>query len=135
MDTCIILLTYKEKILLMLKSTRPTLLTQSTWSFIGIEKDKHRTFEETILDNVEKETGIKLEKVELLSKSLYNGNRKYFYHAKLSDKEVNSMKREEGKMLQFFTLKELEGLALATATRFFVTRHYDILQKMARARA
>lgn len=125
----LILLTYKGKVLLVLHETIPTIMEKNIWRFIGKVKEKDKSFEETISSEVEKETGIKLTGVEFLSSALYNDQKKYFYHAALTDDNVNNIKRGERQLLQFFSLRELEKLPLTISTRQLVIKHKDLIGK------
>lgn len=128
-DVGFILLTYKGKILLMLHETIPTILGQDIWHFIEQVKEENKSFEETMCNEVERQTCIKLTGVEFLSSARYNNQKKYFYHAELTDTNVNNIKRRERQLLQFYSLHELEKLHLAISTRQLVSRHKNLLEK------
>jgi len=101
----------------------------NTWRFIGAVRQKNKSFEETIFIEVEKETNIKLDSVELLSSLPHKNGTRNLYHASLTDKHVNSMKRRDGQLLNFFTLQEARELPMGKLTRLFVLKHQDLLQK------
>lgn len=111
----LILLTYKDKVLLMYKRNSAIDEEKHAWCFIGGVKEKEESFENAMSRRVEKETGIKIEKIEFVSKSCY--------HAKLTDDNVNKIKRAEGQLLDFFTLKELKKLFLSYPTQRFISKH------------
>lgn len=110
-----ILLTYKGKALLMYKKSSPMDEEKHAWCFIGGIKENRESFENAMSRRVEKETGIKIEKVEFVSESCY--------HARLTDDNVNKIKRAEGQLLDFFTLKELRKLFLSSTTAQFILKH------------
>ena len=114
----------------MHRNTQPNILEIKDWCFIGGVKEKHKSSKETIFRDVERETSIKLEEVELLSDRLYSDEKKHFYHAELTDENVNDIKREEGQTLDFFTLRELERLNLSASTKSFVLKHRDLLEQV-----
>ncbi len=128
-DTGLILLTYKGKILLVLRETIPSVVGKDIWRFIGGAKKDNKSCEETICSEVEKETSLRLETVAFLSSSLYNNRRQYFYHAELTDDHVNNIKRDDRQLLQFFSLRELEKLPLAVSTKQLISRHKRLLEK------
>ena len=130
LDLGLILLTYKGKVLLMHRNTQPNILEIKDWCFIGGVKEKHKSFEETICRDVERETSIRLKEVELLSDGLYSDEKKHFYHAELTDENVNDIKRGEGQALDFFTLRELERLNLSPSTKLFVEKHWGLLKQI-----
>lgn len=127
-DSSLILLTYKGKVLLMLRNNKQTVLKDNKWSFIGGTKEKNKSSEQSIFNEVEKQMSIKLTSVEFLSSSLYKEAKKYYYYAKLTDDNVNNIKRDEGQTLYFFTLLELEKLPLTTSTRSFVSKYKGLLK-------
>ncbi len=110
-----ILLTYKGKALLMYKKSSPMDEEKHAWCFIGGIKENRESFENAMARKVEKETGIKIEKVEFVSESCY--------HARLTDDNVNKIERAEGQLLDFFTLKELGKLFLSSTTAQFISKH------------
>ncbi len=110
-----ILLTYKGKALLMYKKSSPMDEEKHAWCFIGGIKENRESFENAMARKVEKETGIKIEKVEFVSESCY--------HARLTDDNVNKIKRAEGQLLDFFTFKELRKLFLSSTTAQFILKH------------
>ncbi len=114
----------------MHRNSLPNMLQINVWCFIGGVKEKNRSFEETIYRDVERETSIKLKRVELVSDLLYNDEKKHFYHAELTDENVNDIKREEGQTLDFFTLRELDRLNLSALTKLFVVKHRELLEQV-----
>jgi len=111
----LILLTYKGKVLLMHKQNSVIDEENHPWSFISGVKEKTEPFEKTLVRRVQKETGIRVENVEFVSES--------FYHAKLSDDNVNKMQRGENQLLDFFSLKEVKKLFLSSETARFISNH------------
>ena len=115
----LILLTYKGKTLLMYNKLSPVDEEKHEWSFIGGVKEKSESAENAMSRCVEKELGIKIEKVEFISESCY--------HARLTDDNVNNIKRREGQLLDFFTLKEIKILNLSKPTRQFISKHGSLM--------
>ncbi len=124
MDQSMILLTYKRKMLLMRRDFVRDRHEQNALHLIVGIKDSSESFEETVLKAVEKETGIRLTAIQPLSHT----NNAYFFHAQLTDADVNHIVRGEGDILEFFSLKELGTLSLTTETQVFVTKHRDLLE-------
>lgn len=124
----LILLTYKGKILLMHRDSSP--LVQSAWGFIEGEKEKNKSFEESIFEKVEKELNIKLTNAAFLSDSRLDNVHKCFYHADLTDKDVNNITRDEGQTLEFFSFHEVEKLSLTESSKKFLIKHRDFLEKV-----
>ncbi len=103
----------------MYKKTSPIDEIKNAWSFIAALKHNKEPLENTLKKIVEKEMGIKIDNVECVSDS--------FYHAKLTDDNVNQIKRAEDQLLDFFTLKELEKLSLSNSTAQFVSKHGSLI--------
>lgn len=93
------------------------------WCFIGGIKEKKESFENAMTRRVEKEAGIKIEKVEFVSKSRY--------HARLTDDNVNKIERAENQLLDFFSLGESKKLFLSSTTAQFISKHGDLIQRAA----
>lgn len=119
-SSSLILLTYKNKALLMYKQKNSLDDGRDAWSFIGSAKNANEPDETALKRNVEQEMGIKVGNVEYVSESCY--------HASLTDDNVNQINRAEGHLLSFFTLKEIEKLLLSSTTRDFVSKHSSLIQ-------
>ena len=94
-------------------------INQHEWCFIGGEKSEDESFEEAMARRVENEASIKIEEVEFVSKNCY--------HARLTDDNVNNIKRDERQLLDFFNLSEVQKLPLSESTRQFVSKHADLI--------
>lgn len=129
MDQSIILLTYKGKVLLAHKDYILTTLNQEPWHFIFGVKEKNESFEETIQREVKKETSIQLGTIEFLGSLVGEDEKKYFYHTHLTDDNVNNITRRDGKILEFFSLKELDALSLSISTKLFIAKHRGLLDR------
>lgn len=121
-----ILLTYKRKILLMRKDFILDRREQNVMHIIVGVRDGKESFEEAVIKSVKKETGITLKTTRLLSHT----SKAYFFHAQLTDADVNSIVRNDGELLEFFSLKELGTLSLTAETQVFFTKHRDLLEKV-----
>ena len=115
----LILLTYKGKALLMYRTDSAIDSKKHEWCFIGGEKSEDESFEEAMARRVENEASIKIEEVEFVSKNCY--------HARLTDDNVNNIKRDERQLLDFFNLSEVQKLPLSESTRQFVSKHADLI--------
>jgi hypothetical protein len=115
----LVLLTYKSKALLMYKNNSAIDTEKHDWSFISEKILGGKNNKEALKKRVEKETGIKIKDIEYLS-----GN---FYHTKLTDDDVNKIKRSEGQLLDFFTLNDIQKLKLSNQTREFVREYGNLI--------
>jgi NADH pyrophosphatase NudC (nudix superfamily) len=118
-SSCLILLTYKGKVLLMHKQESVIDQEKHPWCFISGVRAKKESFETTLLRRVEFEMGIKIENVEYVSD--------FCYHAKLTDDNVNKIQRRENQLLDFFSPKELRNLFLSHPTKEFISKHRDLI--------
>ena len=115
----LILLTYKGKALLMYKSNSPIDVEKHEWCFINGKRNDKESFEEALLRKVEIEASIKVDGVELVSEN--------FYHARLTDDNVNRIKRGERQLLDFFTLREIQKLHLEASTKSFISKFGNLI--------
>ena len=115
----LIFLTYKGKVLLMHKQNSVIDQEKHPWSFIGGIKENRESFEKTLIRRVHKEMGIKIDNVEFVSE--------FCYHARLTDDNVNQIKRSENQLLDFFTLKEVKKLFLSSQTAKFILNHSSLV--------
>jgi ADP-ribose pyrophosphatase YjhB (NUDIX family) len=107
----------------------PLLLNEVVWRFIGRNKEKGKSMEDTIIREVSRQIGIKLPKVEFLSTIDDDDTQKHFYHGKLTDADVNNMDRENGQTIQFYSMRELEKVPLSPTTKHFLSQHSNIFEK------
>lgn len=127
-QSSLILLTYKGKILLIHRDKNP--LIKNPWSFIEGKRGKNSTLLETILKKVQEEININLPATEFLSSEQCEETEEHLYHAALTDKEVNSIKRDEELNFGFYSIEETEKLALTDSTRSFVSKVKSYLQTL-----
>lgn len=125
-----IVLTYKGKILLFSLDLDQNGVQQDAWSFIGVKKVNDETFKEAICKKVKSITKLSLDSVELLNSSGFNNKKKHLYHKQLTDENVNKMERREGQRLQFFTLRELEKIALGEQTGMLLQEYKDEVKNL-----
>lgn len=130
LNESLILLTYKEKILLMIRDYVFNSGLQKTWRMIGGEKATNETCEKTITRYIKEEMNIKISDVKLLSVASSDNKDTYFYHGKLTDNNVNFIERAEGQELQFFDLKELGKIKLTTSADLFFTQNKNIVEEL-----
>lgn len=102
----------------------------NAWHFIKKLKPKEISPEKAIVQEVERETHIKLDEVTLLSSVINNDVVQYLFHAKLSDKHVNNIERAEGRILQFFGLNELSKLQIQQSTKSFFSSNQASIKRL-----
>ena len=124
----LILLTYKEKILLMIRNYVFNSGIRKTWSMIGGKKEDNESCEKTISRKIKEEMNIKIADVKLILTTSSGDKEIYFYHGKLTDDNVNFIQRSEGQELQFFDLDELNSIQLAASADLFFTQNKNIIE-------
>jgi ADP-ribose pyrophosphatase YjhB (NUDIX family) len=128
-DGSLILITYKGKILLTIDTPTPFRSKNDIWTFIEGQKKGNESFEKAIRRKIESMLCLNPGQIELLSHWTYNSRKKYFFHAQLTDEEVNSMQRLEGETIDFFSVRELEKLQMSHLTKLFIQKHRELLEK------
>lgn len=126
----LILLTYKGKVLLLQQENILDSHNDNEWHFIEKSKVKDKLAEKTIIEEVFRETQLKLDGVVLLSKELSEDTIQYLFHARLSDKHVNNIERAEGRVLQFFSISELGKLKIKRATKSFFQKNRALIENL-----
>lgn len=126
----LILLTYKGKILLLQQENLLSTQNENAWHFIKKVKEKDTFGERTIIQEVLKETQILLENITLLSSEKHEDSVQYLFHARLSDKNVDSIERGEGRILQFFGLNELNKLTIQPSTKSFFQKNRALIETL-----
>lgn len=116
----LILLTYKGKALLMHKQKGVLDPEEHPWSFIDAINEKGETLEKAMKRRVQKEMGIKIENIEFLSNC--------YFHANLTDDNVNNIKRSEHQLLDFYSLKEIKKLFLSDSTSQFIFKYGSLIE-------
>lgn len=117
--TCQILLTYKGKALMHYKFNSAIDTEKHDWRFIGGELRAKETPVDALSRMVKDEANIKIDDVKLVSNN--------FYHARLTDENVNQIQRSEGQLLDFFTLSDLKKLQMDSETRNFTTQYGNLI--------
>ncbi len=113
-----ILISYKSK--LLLKSIDSP-FEKGAWGLIGEEGAWSRPPIDSAIDIVKKTTKLNIKVIHKLP--LKNEKLKYIFCVKLTDKNVNSIVRDENQRLEFYTLREAEKLNLTTTTGDFILNH------------
>lgn len=130
LNESLVLLTYKEKILLMIRDYVFNSGVEKIWCMIGGEKESNESFEKTISRKIKEEMNIRVNDVKLLFIVPSDSKNTYFYHGKLTDSNVNLIERAEGQELQFFDLKELNKLHLATSANLFFIQNKNFVEEL-----
>lgn len=126
----LIFLTYKEKILLMIRNYVYNSGLKKIWCMIGGRKESNESSEKTIARKIKEEMNIEISNVKFLLVSPVDGKDIHFFHGKLTDNNVNRIERAEGQELQFFNLKELDKLQLTASANLFFTQHRSAVEEL-----
>ncbi len=115
----IILLTYKNKVLLMHKQDGVLDAVDHPWSLIKVFKNNSNSVEKALAKLIYKEMEITVENIEFIEKN--------YYHARLTDKNVNNIKRSEHQLLDFFSVKEVSKLFLTKDSAEFISSYKHLI--------
>jgi len=129
LNESLVLLTYKEKILLMIRNYVFNSGEQKIWCMVGGKKESNESFEKTIIRKIKEEMNIEINDIKLLLVVPSDNKDTYFYHGKLTDNNVNFIERAEGQELQFFDLKELNKIQLTSSANLFFTKNRNIVEE------
>jgi ADP-ribose pyrophosphatase YjhB (NUDIX family) len=130
LNESLVLLTYKEKILLSIKNYAFNSGVQRIWSLIGGEKKNDESMEKIISRKIKEEMKIEIDDIKFLLVNSSENKDTYFYHGKLTDNNVNLIERSDGQELQFFNLKELSKIQLASSAHVFFTQNKNIVEEL-----
>lgn len=89
------------------------------WCLISVYGKTNEVIKESLLKEVKKETNIRVERIDLVSKN--------YYIAKLTDDNVNNIKRDEFQLLNFFTPDEARKIPLTYSTKQFLRNHSHLI--------
>lgn len=106
------IVTYKDKILLMLRDNNPVIHDPNKWSLIGGHLEEGETPDKGLLRELEEEIGIRPKNFSKVKEKVGHWKEKiYIYHVPLTDDEVVKIKKgNEGQKVDFFELSDLENL-------------------------
>lgn len=123
-----IILTYKNKFLLLSPDVHPAKNQKTNWSILGGQMQQHESYKDSIRNKVQYVTKLVLKDLKPLSLSEENVNT--CYHGKLTDTEVNSIQRRVGQRLEFYTLEEIKHLSLTPLTSNFFLQNQTLVQQL-----
>ncbi|MCL5091033.1 MAG: NUDIX domain-containing protein [Patescibacteria group bacterium] len=130
-DSSFGIITYKGKLLLLLRDNNPNIPAPNTWTVIGGAPEEDETPEQTFVREVKEETNIDLTDFNFLFVFNLEGEEKYVFHSKLNQKQSEQIKLgNEGQRLDFFSFEEIRNLPLARTTLNFYKKHDLLLKKL-----
>jgi len=129
-DASIIVLTFHNRVLLILRDNKPNIASPNMWCFPGGVKEENETFKEACIRETKEELNLSLDKIDFLVNIKYENRSKYFYHADLTEELAKSIIFREGQKYEYFKLKELSRLKLAKSSALFITEHAYLLKRL-----
>ena len=100
------------------------------WDFLKMGKLKNKE----VIDFLRKEISLTSKSgpdEEMLTSIVLNGNSPLrLFHFRLSDANVNSMKRKEGWRLEFYRFNELDEILLSDEARLIFTEHNNEIKAL-----
>lgn len=124
------LVTYKGKLLLILRDNIPTIRDPNHWHLVGGKRELEETPEETVKRETFEEIGIYPTQITHLFKR--EDKPIHVFHIELTDEEANKAHLvQEGQDLRYFPKEELTPNLLVTGTlRLLMTEKREILNKL-----
>lgn len=129
LNSCSILLTYKDKVLLLQKDDVLNTLSDNTWHFIERLFKQNASVKKAIIQEVEQKIKIKLQDVNLLMADS-SDEEEFFFHAMLTDNQVDIIERKEGSIHQFFSVSELSKIKLKDSTKRLLLEYASSFKKL-----
>jgi 8-oxo-dGTP diphosphatase len=130
-------LTYKNKILLMLRDDKPGISSPNCWGLIGGHVEPGEKPDDAIVREVAEETNLKINNKILLFHSEFSidtGKKEFFfYHIPLTQANIKNVQlMDEGQALEFKTLEELKSLKLSYSLIKYLAekKNIEILKKI-----
>lgn len=123
------LVTYQNKLLLMLRDNIQTINDPNTWSLIGGTAEEGETPEQTLFREIEEEIGIRPSHHKFLFRRKDRPVDIYF--VPLTDQEVQQIKLgDEGQRLEFFELDKIQELPRTKGTTLNWPIYRQYLEKL-----
>ncbi len=122
------IVSYKGKILLILRDNKPNIPYPNTWEFVGGAQDGDETLEQTGLRELYEELGIKPSNYVFLGTENFSGRLAGRFISILNDNEYRQIHLgSEGQKYAFYTLQESLSLDMPPNLKRFLQNNMQIL--------
>ncbi|MEO6508940.1 MAG: NUDIX domain-containing protein [Patescibacteria group bacterium] len=128
-EASLVILSYKRKLLLILRDNKPDIVSPNHWAFPGGIREKDESFVETAIREVNEELNIKISELEFIIELKYLDKTKKLYFAPLSNNQVDSIELHEGQRYALFSPNEAQKLLLARSTKLFFDSHFNLIKE------
>jgi 8-oxo-dGTP diphosphatase len=124
------IITYKGKVLLVLRDNKPEIKFPNYWGMIGGRIEPGETPEQALIREIKEEINVDVTNPTYIAPySLDPQNQSEIFHITLDDNQMHSIKLgDEGQELRFFSLDELETLCVTPDVTFFLKNFTQILK-------
>lgn len=129
-EASLVILTYKGRILLILRDNNPEVVSPNHWAVPGGVKEINETFEQTALREIKEELNIDLKNLKFLVELKYLDRFKKLYFSTLSEAQVKEIILYEGQKFDFFTPEEASHLLLARSTKLFFDSYLHLIKSV-----
>jgi 8-oxo-dGTP pyrophosphatase MutT (NUDIX family) len=127
------LITFKGKLLLLLRDNTPTIPSPNCWSLIGGGSERNETPIMTYFREAKEEANITPKNTRFLFILKGNGSKRYIFHSCLSQDDFDQIKLgNEGQYLGFFRFAELKTIQLGKTMTFILMRYRYLLRELLR---
>lgn len=126
------IVSYKGKILLILRDNKPTIPYPNTWDCMGGGQENGESYEETGLRETEEEIGVRPHDYRYMGKvTLDDGRVAGRFIAFLNDEEYKRVKLgDEGQKMEWFTLSEAIKLEMPPTIKKYLVDNYETFKTM-----
>jgi hypothetical protein len=124
---CLVILTYKRKLLLKRRDNCSPTANENQWTFFGNSDGKREISKSSLMREMENEMHISISLANLITEkdnAMFNN----WYVAGLTDKDVNEIKRRDGQELEFYSIREVEKLSLADSSKMLFSEQKALIE-------
>ena len=118
------IVSYKGKILLILRDNKPDIPYPNTWEFTGGGKEENETLEEAGIREMYEELGVKPKDFTFLGVEIYSGRQAGRFISKLNEQEYKTIHLgNESQKYGFFTVEECLVMNMVPSLKEFLVRN------------
>jgi 8-oxo-dGTP diphosphatase len=124
------LITYRQRLLMMLRDNKPMVPNPNMWCCIGGFADPGEADAETFLREAEEEISLRPSRLTPLGRLVVGEWENAYFYAPLTDEEAARVRLgNEGQRLEYFSLDQLAELPVTPFTRMFFDQYPDLVAK------
>lgn len=122
-------ITFKDKLLLILRDDNPEIPQPNCWGLPGGTTEPGETPEETLKRELEEEVNLRLRDNFKLLFQKHDGQA-WIYHVWLSEDDVAALQKgNEGQRIEFFSIQEARQLPLTSNIKLYLAHYQRYLKE------